>query len=127
MGNITKVLEAYRSKFPHIASFWKKGETNMDRGSRALVEYRAIEKYMNTPTLRKTDTQPRQLIQIKDPPGYNRPNVVAARIETHKELLSQAPAGSEEYLRVVRNLAKLERQLHDMYKSMEKNNEKNNG
>jgi hypothetical protein len=62
-------------------------------------------------------------IQIKDPPGYNRPNVVAARIETHKELLSQAPAGSEEYFRVVRNLAKLERQLHDMYKSMEKNND----
>jgi hypothetical protein len=60
-------------------------------------------------------------IQIKDPPGYNRPNVVAARIETHKELLSQAPAGSEEYFRVIRNLAKLERQLHDMYKIMEKN------
>jgi hypothetical protein len=71
----------------------------------------------------ETDMIAKPSIQIKDPPGYNRPNVVAARIETHKELLSQAPAGSEEYFRVVRNLAKLERKLHDMYEYMEKNND----
>jgi hypothetical protein len=94
----------------------------MDRAERALAAYSAQEKYMGTYTIRKQDDEPRKPIEIKDPPGYNRPNVVAARIETHKELLSQAPAGSEEYFRVVRNLAKLERQLHDMYKSMEKNN-----
>jgi hypothetical protein len=119
MDNITKMLEAYRSKFPHIASLWGRREITMNTPN---LRDDLMGRVMNIPTLRKTDTQPRQPIQIKDPPGYDRPNVVAARIETHKELLSQAPAGSEEYFRVVRNLAKLERKLHDMYKRMEKGN-----
>jgi hypothetical protein len=122
MDNITKMLEAlgsWRERHPNMASLWGRREMTMNTPN---LRDALMGRVMNIPTLRKTDTQPRQPIQIKDPPGYNRPNVVAARIETHKELLSQAPAGSEEYFRVIRNLAKLERQLHDMYKSMEKNN-----
>ena len=52
---------------------------------------------------------------VKDPPGYNRPATIAARVDVLKQLLAQAEPESAEHTRLLTNIASLERTLHAMY------------
>lgn len=54
-------------------------------------------------------------VVLKDPPGYNRPATIAARIDVLKQLLAQAPHDSAEHNRLITNIASLERTLHAVY------------
>ena len=54
-------------------------------------------------------------VVLKDPPGYNRPATIAARIDVLKQLLAQAAPDSAEHTRLLTNIASLERTLHAVY------------
>lgn len=54
-------------------------------------------------------------VTIKDPPGYNKPGTIAARIEVHHQLIAQAQPGSAEHLRLQQRVTSLEKQLREVY------------
>lgn len=54
-------------------------------------------------------------VVLKDPPGYNRPATIAARIDVLKQLLAQVTPDSAEHTRLLTNIASLERTLHAVY------------
>ena len=57
----------------------------------------------------------RRGVVLKDPPGYNRPATIAARVDVLKQLLAQATPDSAEHTRLLTNIASLERTLHAVY------------